>query len=162
MAATQPKLKPTSELLSKSEIAKRLKLDRSTVSSRLDDLGYEPDPSSTAKLQLYLFDDEMQFAIKAAKDSLTTAKIRDTRATYELKELKLAEARGELVPMAEVIEISQKLVGAVYKEFAIHQPKRLSARLAKCKTAAEVSKLLKADTEKFMAKLRGNFEEVLG
>jgi len=155
------KTQPQPELISISEIAKRVKLDRATVRSRLDDLGYEPDPSSTAKNQLYPFDGEMEFAVKAAKDTLTTAKIRDMRATYELKELKLAEARGELVPMAEVIDLSQRLVGAMYKEFAIHQPKRLAARLAKCKSAAEASKVMKSDTEKFMAKLRGNFEEVL-
>ena len=74
-----------------SQIAKRVKLNRATVSSRLEDLGYEPDPSSTSKNQLYWFDDEMEFAIKSAKDTFSAAKIRDTRAAYMLKEHKLAE-----------------------------------------------------------------------
>ena len=158
------KLKPTEgEWLSKSAIAKRVKLHVQTVTSRLEDLGYEPNEErSTPKNQVYLFDDEMEFAIKSAKDTVSAMKIRDLRATAQLKEMKLAEARGELVPMAEAVELSQKIVSAVYKEFSFNQPKRLASRLARCKTAAEISKLLKLDTEKFMAKLKGNFQEVLG
>jgi hypothetical protein len=161
MGAAAAKIDDGPNLLSISEIAKRLKLDRATVRSRLEDLGYEADPSSTAKNQLFPFDDEMEFAIKSAKDTISATKIRQLRADAQLKELKLAEARGELVPMGEVVEISQKLTNAIYKEFAIHQPKRLATRLAKCKTAPEVLKLMKADTEKFMTKLRGNFQEVI-
>lgn len=156
------KEKPAGEWLSISAIAKELSLDRATVSRRLEDLGYTADEErSTAKNQIYWFDDEMEFAVKAAKDTFSAVKIRDTRAAAQLKEIKIAEARGELVPKVEVVEVSQKLVNAIYKEFAIHQPKRLAARLAKCKSAAEVTKLMKADTEKFMAKLNGNFEDVL-
>jgi hypothetical protein len=154
--------KPKGEWLSISEIGKRCGIHRQTCAARLEDLGYEPDDErSTPKNKVYWFDDEMKFAVKAAKDELSAAKIRDARATYQLKELKLAEQRSELIPRVEVIEISQSLIGAMYKEFAVHQPKRLAARLAKCKTAAEVSKLMKTDTEKFMAKLQGNFEDVL-
>src|SRR5687768_369009 len=131
------------ELLSTAEIGRRLKLAQPTVKARLEDLGYTPDPSSTANNKLYPFDAEMEFEIKAAKDTASAMKIRDLRASAELKELKLAEARKELVPMGETIEISQKLVAAMYKEFAIHQPKRLAVRVIKCKTAAEVVKLMK-------------------
>jgi hypothetical protein len=156
------KEKPNGEWLSESEIAKRCRLHRQTVSSRIEDLGYEPDiERSNAKLKVYWFDDEMEFAVKSAKDSLTAIKIRDMRAAAQIKEMKIAEARGELVPKIEVVEVSQKLVSAIYKEFAVHQPKRLAARLAKCKTPADVTKLMKIDTEKFMAKLRGNFEDIL-
>jgi len=102
-------IKATSELLSISEIARRLKLDKATVRSRLEDLGYEPDDSSTAKLKLYPFNEEMEFSIKSAKDTLSATRIRDLRAAAEIKELKLAEARGELVPMHEAIEIVKRV-----------------------------------------------------
>lgn len=161
MGAVAAKI-PDGEWLSISEIAKRCSLHRQTCTSRLEDLGYEPDPErSSATKQVYWFDDEVKFAIKAAKDTLSASKIRVLRADAQLKEMKLAEARGELVPMHEVIDMSQKLVAAVYKEFALHQPKRLGVKLAKCKTAVERSKMLKADAEKFMTKLRGNFQELL-
>src|SRR4051812_29030583 len=97
---------PKGEWLSTLAIAKQLQLDRATVTRRLEDLGYEPDADrSNAKLKVYWFDEEMKFAIKAAKDEFSAAKLRDARATYQLKELKLAEQRSELIPRVEVIEI---------------------------------------------------------
>ena len=147
------------ELLSISEIARRCGINRATAASRLDDLGYEADISSTAKNQLFPFDDEMEFAIKAAKDSLSAAKIRDVRATYQLKELKLAEARGELVEMTEMIELVQKLVGNIYQEYSVRQPKRIAAKLAKAKNVMAVRKILKGDTDRVMKLLRDNFAD---
>lgn len=147
------------ELLSISEIAKRLKLDRATVKNRLEDLGYKPDESSTAKLQLYAFDDQVMFEVKAAKDSLAAAKIRQTRAQAEKIEMQNAQARGELVPMHEAIELIQKIVGTVYQEFKVRQPKRITQKLAKARNAVEVKKILNADTERIMKGLRENFRE---
>jgi hypothetical protein len=162
MAAVAHKIEePKAELISISEIAKRLKLDRATVRSRLEDLGYEPDPSSTAKNQLFPFDGEMEFAIKAAKDTFTAVNIRDKRASAELKELKLAEARGELVPMAETIELVQAIVGNIYQEITVRQPKRIGPQLAKAKNVTVVRQILKKDTDKIMQSLRTNFEQFI-
>jgi DNA-binding IclR family transcriptional regulator len=153
--------KNEAELLSISEIAKRLKLDRATVRSRLEDLGYQAHESSTAKLQLFEFDGEMEFAVKAAKDSLTAAKIRDTRATYELKELKLARERGELVPASEMVDIVQRITSTLYLEYTQRMPKRIGNKLAKAKTPASVKAILKADSDRTMKMLRENFEAFL-
>lgn len=153
--------KPESELLSISEIARRCGINRATAAARLDDLGYEADESSTQKNKLFAFDDEMLFAIKAAKDSLSAAKIRDIRASSQLKELKLAEARGELVPMHEAIDIVQKIVGSLYQEFVIRQPKRVGIKLAKAKSVPAVKKVLKLDTDRIMKQLRENFEQFI-
>lgn len=153
------KLEPTPELLSISEIAKRCGLNRVTVGARLDDLGYEADESSTPNKKLFAFDDEMLFAIKAAKDSLSAAKIRDIRASTELKELKLAEAKGELVPMYEAVELVQKIIGSLYQEYVVRQPKRIGIKLAKAKSVPAVKKVLKLDTDRIMKQLRENFEE---
>lgn len=155
------KLESKGELLSISAIAKRCQLDRATVRSRLDDLGYDPDPTSTAKNQLFWFDDEVEFAIKAAKDTLTAAKIRDTRATYLLKELKLAEANGTLVPMAEAVEIVQRIVGTLYQELTVRQPKRIAPKLARAKNVTAVKKTLKVDTDRIMKSLKANFERFI-
>lgn len=149
------------ELISISEIAKRCRLDRATVRSRLDDLGYEADASSTAKNQLYAFDDEMEFAIKSAKDTLSAMKIRDLRAAAEIKELKLAEARGELVPMAEAVEIVQAIVGTLYQEYTVRQPKRIANQLAKAKNPTAVKVVLKKDNDRIMQSLRANFAKFI-
>lgn len=159
MARTAAKLKqPRGELLPISQIAERLRMHRQTVTARLDNLGYQPHESSTAKNQLYWFDDDVEFALKAAKDDLDAARIRDLRAAAELKELKLAEARGELVEIAAVMDRVQTLFTRLYKESTQFQPKRLAGRLAKAKTAAEVTRILKGDTDKIFAKLRENDE----
>lgn len=154
--------KPEAELLSISEIARRCGINRATATARLDDLGYEPDDSSTAKLQLFWFDDEMMFSVKAAKDSLSAAKIRDIRASSQLKELKLAEARGELVPMHEAAEMIRSIVGKIYQELTAAQGKRIDAKLAKARTVIEVKKIRNGDNQMIMKRLRANFAEFIG
>ena len=156
------KIEPKSELLPIAEIARRCGINRATCAGRLEDLGYEMHETSTEKNKLFSFDDEMLFAIKAAKDSLSAAKIRDVRASSQLKELKLAEARGELVPMHEATEMVQKIVSSIYQEFTIRQPKRIAPKLAKSKNVAAVKKVLKMDTDRIMKTLRENYERFIG
>jgi hypothetical protein len=161
MGQAAEKIERKAELLSLTQIGKRVNLNRVTVGSRLEDLGYEPDASSTLTKQLYWFDDEMAFALKSAKDSYAAMKIRDLRAAAQLKEVKLAEARGELVPSYEVVEIVQRIVGTMYQEFTTRQPKRIAPKLARVKSVIEVKKVLKADTDRIMKSLRENFERFL-
>lgn len=163
MAARAQKTEPkeTRELIPIVEIARRCGINRQTCAARLDDLGFEPDDSSTAKMQLYWFDDEMLFSIKAAKDSLSAAKIRDTRAAAQIKELKLAKERGELVPMGEVVDLSQRLTKALYDEFAVRMQKRVAGQLVKAKTVAAVRKILKTDADRVFKLVRTNFERYI-
>ena len=153
------KLEAKFELLPISEIARRCGINRATAAARLDDLGYQPDDTSTAKNQLYPFDSEMEFSIKAAKDSLSAAKIRDIRAASQLKELKLARERGELVAMYEVVEIVQSIVGMLYQEYTVRQPKRIGTGLAKAKNVTQIKAVLKKDSDRIMKSLRENFEQ---
>jgi hypothetical protein len=157
------KIEPQGEWLSIAAIAKKCGIHRQTCTSRLEDLGYEPDEErSSAKNQVYWFDSEMEFAIKAAKDSLAAAKIRQIRADAQLKELKLAEARGELVPMHEAVELVQAIVSTLNQEYTVRQPKRIGNQLAKTKNIAQVRLLLKKDSDKIMQALRANFEKFIG
>ena len=146
---------PKGEWLSESEIAKRCNLDRATVVRRLEDLGYEPDEErSKPKLKVHFFTDEMLLEIKAAKDTFSAARLQDLRWAAKLKQQKYEKESGELVQWSVSVERMQAVVSRIYKEFVLHQPKRLAARLAKAKTAAEVTKIMKGDTEKVFAKLR--------
>lgn len=149
------KLEPVGEWLSESEIAKRCGIHRQTLIARLEDLGYDPDEErSSAKLKIHWFDEEMETAIKSAKDTSSAVRIRKDRADAMTKEFNLARLRGEMVPIADAIERMQAVLTALYKEFGVHQPKRLASRLAKAKTAADVGKILKADNDKIFARLR--------
>lgn len=156
----EPKSK--GEWLSESEIAKRVGLHRQTLVARLEDLGYEPDEErSTAKCKVHWFDDEMEFAVKAAKDSLSAAKIRQIRADAQIKELKLAKERGELVAIGEVTDIVQRIVNTLYQEYSVRQPKRVGTALVKAKNIATVRKVLKTDSDRVMKLLRTNFERYI-
>jgi hypothetical protein len=156
------KQKPDGEWLSESAIAKKVGLHRQTVTARLEDLGYEPDEErSGPKLKIYWFDDEMEFAVKSAKDTVSAMKIRQLRADAQLKELKLAEQRAELVPMIEVTDIVQRIVKTMYDEYAVRQPKRVAGQLVKAKNQAAVRKILKTDGDKIMKQLRTNFERFI-
>lgn len=161
MAQTALKLEKTPELISLSEVARRCGLDKATVRSRLEDLGYEPDESSTAKLKLFPFDSEMEFALKSAKDTVSAMRIRGMRADAQLKELKLAEQRSELVPIVEVVDISQRIVKTLYDEITTRMPKRIAPDLVKAKTIAAVRKVLKTDMDRTMKLLRTNFERFI-
>lgn len=161
MGEPAKKLEPKGELISKREIAKRCKLHVQTVSSRLDDLGYEPDASATEKNQVYWFTPEMEFAIKAAKDEFAATKLRGMRADAETKELKLAQQRGELVQMSEAVEMVQAIVSTLYQEYTVRQPKRIAGKLAQAKNVMAVKKVLKVDSDRIMKGLRENFDRFL-
>lgn len=163
MGAVAVKIEPKGAWLNESEIAKEVKLHRQTVASRLDDLGYEPDPErSKVKLKVYWFDDEMEFALKSAKDSLSAMKIRQMRAAAEKIEMQNAQVRGDLVPVHETVDIVQKIVQKIYQEFTVQQPKRIAPKLAKAKNTVAVRKVLKTDTDRIMKMLRENFERFIG
>jgi len=162
MAQTAKNLEPQGELISISEIAKRCGIHRQTCTTRLDDLGYEPDESSTAKNKIYLFTDAMKFEIKAARDEMAAMKIREMRASAQLKELKLAEARGELVPIAEAVELIQSIIAEINQELTVRQGKRIDPKLVKAKTLVDVKRLRNADNALIMKRLRANFQQFIG
>lgn len=160
--ATKKQNKPEAPpLITITEIARRVKLNPNTVRSRLEDLGYQPDPSSKANATLFPFDEEMDFALRAAKDSVSAATLRLKRAQAVRVEMQNAEARGELVPMAEAIEDLQKVIAWLYQEFRVRQPKRIAPKLAKAKNVTTVKQVLKADTEKIYKGVRQNFERLI-
>lgn len=134
-----------------SQLAEDFELDRASVRKRIQEAGIEP-VEERAKEKIYEVSPRLAAILSDVKSPLSEAKLRRETAEAEIRELKLAEMRGEMVPMAEVVERFQQGFVRFYKEFALHQPKRLAARLAKTKTAVEASRLLKTDTEKIFAR----------
>lgn len=162
MAKTALKTEPQGEWLSEQEIAKRVGIHRQTLAARLEDLGYEPEAErSNAKLKVHWFTEAMRFEVKAARDEMAAVKIRGLRADTQAKELKLAIQLREYVAESEMVELMQQIVGHLYQENTIRQPKRIAAKLAKAKNVTEVKKILKADQDRIMKDLRANFERYL-
>lgn len=164
MGAAALKIEPKKgEWLSKLQIAKRCGIDRLVCSNRLEDLGYEPDEErSTPKNQVYFFDDEMEFALKSAKDTTSAMKIRDLRVSAQTKEFKLAVMRKEYVETGEMVALFQAAVSHIYQELTVRQGKRIDSKLAKAKNVMEVKKIRNADNSRIMKELRANFEKYLG
>jgi hypothetical protein len=152
--------KPKFEMLSIQKIAFRCGLDRGTCKKRLDALGYKPE-NDAEKLKIYRFDEAMEADLLESRDKLTDVRIRDMTAAAELKEIKAAEARGELVPVNEVIDQTQALFGAMHKELAVRMPRELSAKLAKAKTSTQVNAILKVAVDRRFKTLRDDFEKYL-
>jgi len=148
------------ELLSIQKIAFRCGLDRATCKKRLDAHGYEPE-TNEAKLKLYRFDADMEAALTEVNDKLGEVRIRKETAQAQLFEIKAMQQSGELVPIGEVVDATQKLFSAMHKEIAVRMPKELSARLAKAKTSADVQKIIKTAVDRRFKSLRDDFESYL-
>lgn len=91
---------------------------------------------------------------------MSAARLRNLIADVQLKELKLAVSRGELILINDAVEFAYKRLNAIYTELTLRRPKRLARRIAKCKTAAEVTKILKADAELIRTGLQKDFPEI--
>lgn len=143
----EPKLLPI------IEIARRVNLHRNTVTERLNALGYQPQPGSKPKCKLFLFDSRMQFALHAASDEMAAARFRILIAEVKLKELKLAVSKGEMILYNDAVEYVYNRIHFVYEEFQNRRIKRIGRKLANCKTAAEVKKVLEDDAEQIFTRL---------
>lgn len=151
------------ERLNISQLAEEFDLDRASVRKRIQEAGIEP-VETKAKLTIYELNQRLAAILSDVKSPMNEARLRKETAAAEKIEMQNAIARGELVQMGDAIERMQAILTAMYKEFGIHQPKRLASRLAKAKTVAEISKILKGDNDKIFARLRekdGEFVPVM-
>jgi len=141
------------ERLNISQLAEEFDLDRASVRKRIQEARIEP-VETKAKLTIYEVNQRLAAVLSDVKSPMNEARLRKETAAAEKIEMQNAIARGELVDMSKAIERMQAVLTSLYKEFGVHQPKRLASRLAKAKTAAEVAKILKADNDKVFARLR--------
>lgn len=146
------------ERLNISQLAEEFDLDRASVRKRIQEAGIEP-VEVKAKLTVYELNQRLASILSDVNSPLSEAKLRRETANAEKIEMQNAIARGELVPIDKTIERVQSVMSKMYKEFTQMQPKRLASRLVKAKTAAEVSKVLKIDTDKIFFRLREHDEE---
>lgn len=160
MGMAARKLDPEYERLNIANLAMRFDLNRETVVKRIRNAGIEP-VELRAKEKLYELTSRLITVLEQRNEKLEEVKLRGETAKAQLVEIKVKQAEGELVPMAEAVELVHKIISRIYQEFAVRQPKRIAGHLARKKTAIEVKKILKADTDKIMKGVRTNFEEFL-
>lgn len=151
--------KHAGELLNISQIARRIKLDRATTVKRLEANGFEP-VDVKAKEKTYRMDAVTLAQLAIKSDERLAAQIRKEKAAAEKIEMQNAQARGELVPAAEFVDVVQRLFGASHKE-TIRMIKRWSARVVKMKAPAAAEKLMIAEYQRFSNSLRADYKKFL-
>jgi len=92
--------------------------------------------------------------------TLSDVKTRGALAEAELKEIKVQQARRELVPYNEVRDHLQLVIHHLHQLLVVKQPRELAGRLNMCKTSREVASLLKRETSKAFNDLRDNYKSI--
>lgn len=146
------------ERLSISQLGESFDLDRATVRKRIQEAGIDP-VEVKAKLTLYELTPRLISILSNVKSPINEARLRKETAAAEKIEMQNAVARGELVPMAEVVEIVQSIVSKIYQELNNAQGKRIDNKLAKARTVIEVKKIRTGDNQRILKMLRANFTE---
>lgn len=148
------------KLLNLSQLEFRFGINRATIRKRLSESGIEPH-TEREKEKLFLLTDEIEEILTKSSDGLNAVKLRKETADAELKEIKVAEARGETASVAEFIGVTQQIFGSLHKKLAVQLPKRIAARLAKAKNQAEISQILTQEITKEFTDLRSNHKKFL-
>ncbi len=157
--AETPQLDDFYGYLSIATIAKRTGLDRAVVKKRLDANNVKP-VSEQEKLKIYHFDEALEALLLESDTKYTEARTRQAMAAAEEKELKVAVLQGKVVDIGEAVEAVNLIFGGLFKEH-MRMSQRVAARLAKCKTPAEVTALLKFEINKVFENMRDNHAEFL-
>lgn len=148
----------TRNLQNISALAKIYDLDRVTIRERLSKAGIKPVVDG---LRDKLFDvAEVDPFLNQA--DLEEEKLRKLRAEANLKELQLAEKRGEYAPVAEFAQLTHEWVGWLYQQSVkkITSQKTLKA-IQRTKSEAEARALLKKEVDAVFADFRSNRHKIL-
>lgn len=148
------------ERLSMMGLARRFDLDRETVRKRLDEAGIIP-VSEKAKEKLYELTPRLRSVLAKTNEKLDEVKLRKESAAAELAEIKLKEARDELVSRDEFLDLLNQIFGAMYQETAVRLPQRIAAKLHKAKSSKDVHTVLKREIEKIFSDLRADHSKFL-
>jgi transposase-like protein len=141
-----------------TQLASDFGLDKATVKKRLQEHGIEP-VETRAKETIYEVSPRLAAVLSKVSSPIDEAKLREATANAEIKEIKLAELRGEMVEVNLAIDRMHAVLGKLYKDLSVHMPKHLAARLARAKTVPEVNKLLKLEIGRIFARLKQNDAE---
>lgn len=161
MGQAAVKVKPVEfKRMNISQLELRFSLDRITVRKRLREAEIEP-AEVKAKEKIFEVTPELEAALRKADTGLDEAKRRRESANAELVEIKVQQAKGELVPMGEVVDIVQRLFGAMHKQVAVRMPQAIATRLVKAKTKADVTRIIKNAVDRDFKTLREDFEGLL-
>lgn len=134
--------------LSISQLAKALKIDRRTVSKRVEHLG---DEATIEEI----------IAALVTSEGIEEARRRKVMADAQRVELRLKQEQGELVRKLEVSKTLTEFFKGLYRECTITAPQRIAER-CEGKPAAEIREIIREEYAGIFTKLRGDWTAFSG
>lgn len=141
------------ELLSLTQLAARLHINRGTLSRKLSGLGHVSGPKGA---RLYPVA-EVEALLDEEKDpELKEARLRKLRAEAELAELRLKRERGEVAPVREFVTHNINIFRAWRQRLAVQLPREISHQLHRAESADHVAQILRAEADRMLSEFRGD------
>lgn len=146
--------------LNLSQLEFRFNLNRATVRKRLRNAGIEP-VEEHEKEKIFLLDEELIECLKATEEDLDEVKLRKERAAARLQEHKADVAEGIVVSVADIKHYLHGLFAALHAECTVALPRRVAAKLARAKTAADVYAILTPEIDRLFAEIRTDHKKFM-
>jgi hypothetical protein len=146
------------DICSISALARRFKLDRATVRTRIEKAGIKAIEEKV-KEKLYVLDERLESVL--SEDEMEAAKLRKTEAEANLKEIEVRKKLGEYASVSEFTEIIQRMMSRFYSKTVVDMPRKLATKLHNANSSAEVAELLKNELIKEWKNLRDEYSDYI-
>ena len=128
-------------MLSVTALARLFRLDRGTVSRRLEAV----TPARVDNRGKFYRLEEAAPAMARAADHAMSARQEKVETEAALLKLKLRREQGEMEPVAEVRAYAFRLTRAMHQRLAVRLPREISAQLYKAESPAHVAEILERE-----------------
>ena len=148
----------TKETFSISQLAKLAKLDRATVTKRLEKV---VSTGGAKGAKLYDLSDALPALILGERTEMDEAKLRKMQAEADLKELEYRREQEEVVEVKEVRSYTLQLFKGVHNRIALRVPREISQQLYKAESPAQITEVLQRELGRNFNELRDDHKRFL-
>lgn len=146
-----PKKPRENDLLSLTQLAAKLRINRGTLSRKLSALKSVAGPKGA---RLYPLAEVSALLDEERSPELLEARRRKLVAEAGLAELRLRKERGELADYREVVADFMGVFRHFHTWLTVSMPERLSGRVYRAESAARAAELLREEAERMLAEFR--------
>lgn len=136
-----------SDLLSLTQLASKLHINRGTLSRKLSGLDHVAGPKGA---RLYPVAEVEALLDEEQDPELKEARLRKLRAEAELAELKVGRERGELCERVGVQTLVLNIFRAWRNRLAVTMPREISAQLHRAESPAHVAEVLQVEVTRML------------
>jgi len=150
------------KLYNQTELSKYFGIDRATLRLRLEEAGIEPVKKGTHRELLYEMTPELEAAITPDSKTLyAREKAEKTALERQLKEIELAERRGELVKVKVIKDDLQRMFQKLVQKLETQMPYEIAGALFKAESAEQCQAILRRTVSGIFQDLRKEHEQYL-